>query len=117
MGIRRPHWRKMSWVILAWNALMVIWIIVGLAAAHNTANCGSLSQQACQDATNVGAGIGVMALVFLWLVVDVLLAIIWLVTKPRGQRDCLVCGNVVKRGLTTCKACGYDFAKGTSAPR
>jgi hypothetical protein len=53
MGIR-PHWRKMSWVVLIWNVLMVVWIVVGVASAHNRQNCtaSGLSQQACNDATN-----------------------------------------------------------------
>jgi len=52
----RPHWRKMSWVVLIWNVLMVVWIIAGVAGAHNGQNCtaSGLSQQACNDASNAG---------------------------------------------------------------
>lgn len=114
MGIRRPHWRKMSWVIVLFNVLMVIWIISALASAPGASHCGTLSQQTCQDAANVGTGIGVITLLILWVIVDILLSIVWLVTKPRGLRDCPVCGNAVKRGLTSCKSCGHDFTRGIS---
>ncbi len=111
MARLRPHWRKMTWVVLIWNILMVIWIVTGIATAPNGSNCADLTQQSCQAATDVGTGIGVILIVIIWALVDIILGIVWLVTKPRGQRDCPVCGNVVKRGITKCKSCGHDFAK------
>jgi ribosomal protein L37AE/L43A len=34
--------------------------------------------------------------------------IIWLVTN-KNQRECPKCGRRVKRGLTECAKCGYQF--------
>ena len=110
----RPHWRKMSWVVVIWNVLMVIWIIAGVASASHAVNCNGISTQTCQAAADVGTGIGVTFILIVWVVGDFLLGILWLVTKPRGQRDCPVCGNTVKRGLTVCRSCGHDFAKGVA---
>ncbi|WP_406691989.1 hypothetical protein REH65_08335 [Saccharopolyspora sp. ID03-671] len=45
-----------------------------------------------------------------WVAGDVILGILWLVTKPR-TRDCPACGRTIKRGQMTCKSCGYDFAQ------
>ena len=42
----------------------------------------------------------------------VFLSLIWFMTKPRG-RDCPACGELVRRGDTICKDCGYDFVTGT----
>jgi hypothetical protein len=74
--------RKFSWVILAINALFLIWIIA--AVAGSDANCGpELSAQACQDATAIGTGLGVAVIIFLWAMVDVILGVVWLVTRKK----------------------------------
>jgi hypothetical protein len=114
MKIKRPHWRKMTWVVLVWNVLMVIWIVGGLASGHSGQDCGSLSQQECNDAANIGRGIGVAFLVVLWVVGDVILGILWLVTKG-NRRPCPVCGMPVKAGVTKCGKCNHDFASAVSA--
>lgn len=101
----RLHWRKMTWAIVIFNAIMLIWIIAG-AASDTSPTCHNLSQQLCNDATNTGKGIAVFALVIVWLIGDVILGVLWLVTKGRS---CPVCGRNVKRGLTVCTGCGTDF--------
>lgn len=109
MAIGRPHWRKMTWVILAWNVLMVVWIIAGVASATHNPSCAHtavLGAKTCQNATDAGAGIGVSVLVVLWVLGDIILGVLWLVTRGRS---CPVCGRSVRRGLTECGACGHDF--------
>lgn len=86
-GPQQPKRRKtriFTWVILAINALFLIWVIVGAASgAGNATNCGSLNQQTCNDAAHAGTAIGVGLVIFLWAAVDVILGIIWLVTRKR----------------------------------
>lgn len=107
-----PHWRKMTWVIWIWAAIFAIWIASGIAGSSSDAsNCGSLSQQACNDAQNVGTGIGVALIFILWMIGFFILGLIWLMTKGK-KRDCPVCGHDVKKGQTICKSCGYDFKTG-----
>lgn len=84
----QPHkrgLRKMSWFILVVNALFLVWVIVGAATAGHATNCGTLDKQTCQAATDVGTGIGVAIIVVIWVVVDFILLIIWLVTRPRQR--------------------------------
>ena len=76
--------RKFSWFILAVNVLFLVWIIVGASSAK-PANCGSLSAADCTTATQVGTGIGVVLIIVLWAVVDVILGVIWLITRPRQR--------------------------------
>ncbi len=104
----RPHWRKMTWAVLIFNIIMLIWLVFGVAAASHPSNCGTLSTQTCQAATDVGAGIGAFVVIVLWALGDVILGVLWLVTRGSG-RDCPVCGVKVKRGITECGSCGYDF--------
>jgi lysylphosphatidylglycerol synthetase-like protein (DUF2156 family) len=109
----------MTWVIVIWTAIFAIWIIGGVSSgtAHNHAYCVAhhdqfLSVKDCETASNAGTAIGATLIFFLWFVGFIILSIVWFMTRRKG-RDCPVCGSEVKRGLTVCKKCGYDFATQT----
>jgi hypothetical protein len=107
-----PKWRPFSWVILVINILFLVWIIAGIASS-SPSDCGSLTAKQCSDATAVGTGIGVALIIVFWAFVDVILGVVWLVTRPRSKtRPCPVCGTDVKKGVTVCPSCGYNFATG-----
>lgn len=112
------RWRKMTWVLNIWNAVFLIWLVVGVSdrPSEDCANDpdvlnGVISKSACEDASDVGTGIGVVLILFLWFLGFIVLALAWLMTRPR-HRQCPVCGNDVKKNRTACKSCGYDFATG-----
>ena len=74
--------RIFMWFFLAVQILFLIWIIAGIAGNSGDAtDCGSLSQQACNDAADVGTGIGVFLILVFWVIVDVLLFIPWVIVK------------------------------------
>lgn len=113
-----PRWRKMTWALLIWVALIVIWIAVGTEASaaercDTPEERGSLSQAACEAAVGVGTGLGVAFIIFLGIVGFFVLGLIWLMSRPR-HRQCLRCGHDVKKGWTACKNCGYDFVSATT---
>ena len=110
-----PRWRFLTWVILFFNALMLFLVIVGLAAVAD--NCDGLTGtrlESCETGTAVGATIGTGLIVFFWVGGSVILGLIWLVTNKKA-RDCPACGRHVKRGRTTCRKCGHDFAPAQTA--
>lgn len=121
MGRLRPRWRKMTWVILVWTVIFAFWIgaAINNASNHTHAYClqhhGVLSVTTCEQASNTGTGIGVFLLAFLWVVGFIVLSLVWFMTRSKG-RTCPVCGNDVRKGLTTCQRCGHDFASARSAP-
>lgn len=98
--MRFPRFRIFTWVILAVNVIFLIWIIDGIATRPDPTSA----------AANVGTAIGVGLVIGLWVAADVILGILWLITKPK-VRDCPACGRAVKRGQMECKGCGYDFAQ------
>jgi cytochrome b len=85
----RGH-RPFTYVILAVNALFLIWLITGVGgAASHIQDCSSLAKHAkdlCEAGnagTAVGTGIGAAIIVFFWGFVDVILGVLWLVTNGR----------------------------------
>ncbi|GAB3676378.1 zinc ribbon domain-containing protein [Saccharopolyspora tripterygii] len=100
--MRFPRFRIFTWVILVINAIFLIWIIGGISTPTNPTD----------TAANVGVAIGVGLIIGLWVAADVILGVLWLITKPK-TRDCPACGRAVKRGQTQCGHCGYDFAQST----
>lgn len=87
-----PKWRKMTWFIHVTNALFLIWIIAG-TGSRPSQDCatdpsvvdGTLSLSACQTASDVGTGIGVALIVFLWFFVFIVESIVWFMTKPKER--------------------------------
>ena len=107
-----PGWRVFTYVILLFNVAMLIWLIAGASAGHHagTSDCGSLSAKDCQAAADVGTGIAVVALIAIWALCDVILGVLWLVTRS-SKRPCPVCGTGVRRGVFVCSSCGHDFRR------
>lgn len=102
----RPRWRKMTWVILIWCALILAWAIGGGASA----DC---ENEKYTDACEAGTGIGIAIILFLGFLGFIVLSLIWFMTRPKG-RTCPQCGHNVKKGQTRCASCGYSFIQ---APR
>lgn len=110
------HWRKATWALVIWTALMALWIGSGIAAVSN--NCAGKVGEAlsiCQAGTAIGGGIGITMLLTLWFVGFIVLSLVWLMSRP-ARRMCPVCGESVKKGLTVCPRCGHDFAAVRMAP-
>ena len=104
-----PQWRILTWVILAFNLLMLIWLVAGLgSAADNCAGEVGDAKDACEAGTAIGAGLAGFFIILLWALGDVILGVIWLVTRG-NKRSCPVCGNSIKKGQMRCASCGYDF--------
>lgn len=81
-----PHWRKMTWVLVLWTGLMLVWIIGGATSADTSdKDCGTLSKEACEGAQDAGTAIGVGLLIFLWFLGFVVLSLVWFMSRPRER--------------------------------
>jgi len=90
----RPHWRKMTWVIIAWSVLCTFWLFSGMSSASDIAtSCatdpdvtsGILTKQECIDASQAGAGLGAVFIIFIWGFILIVLSLIWFMTRPREK--------------------------------
>jgi hypothetical protein len=109
-----PRWRPFTWIIVVVNVVFLLWIVSTFAGASDS--CSGESGQVkdvCETLATVGASIGVALVALVWALADVILGVLWLVT--RQGRPCRVCGRRVKEGVTICPACGFDFRAAAGA--
>jgi len=87
----RKRRRIFMWFFLAVQAIFLIWIITGASSSGGSTakSCaGQVGQalQTCQDASHVGTAIGVGLIIGLWVAVDVILGIVFLVVRVSRRR-------------------------------
>ena len=74
--------RVFIWVFLAIQVLFLVWVIAGASSAGGDAtDCGTLDQESCNAAADIGTGIGVFIVIVLWCIVDFLLAVGYLIYR------------------------------------
>lgn len=71
------RWRKMTWAIVIWTVLMLIWVISGLNAAGASGNTST--------AYAAGVGIAITFIFFIWFVGFIILALIWFMSRPKAN--------------------------------
>jgi hypothetical protein len=108
-----PRWRLSTWLLIIWTVLMIVWLVSGVGGS-NCSNQTGTYQHAKQTGCEAGTAIGATLIVVIWFLGYIPLGLFWFIGRGRS-RDCPVCGHLVKRGRTTCRRCGHDFARGTAA--
>lgn len=75
----------MTWALVVWSVLILVWMIGGGAAA----DCGSerggefLSDREAQTACEAGTGIGIAFIGVIGFMGFVVLSLVWFMTRPR----------------------------------
>lgn len=84
--IRKPKrgffGKLFKWSFIVFNVLMAWWLIAGMSTATKGLEGMSSAHQA---GTAVGAGIGAMMIIGLWVFGDIILGLFVLFTRPRGE--------------------------------
>jgi len=84
-----PRWRKMTWVLLIWTALIAAWMISAAGSAHGvSADCQHdtvLSAQACNNAEDAGTGIAIVLIGLLGFLGFVALSLVWFMSRPKPK--------------------------------
>ena len=76
--------RVFTWIIVAINLLFLVWMIFGIAGVANSSCQAGMTQQNCDAAKAIGGGVGAILIIFLWVAADIILGIIWLVTRKKA---------------------------------
>ena len=88
--------RPFGWVIIALNAYFFISYFMNVDTSSTA------------DSTAIG--LGFMFLIFWLAIMNTFLYVLYRITGGK-KRDCPACGVGVKKGLTVCPSCDYDFMK------
>jgi len=86
--------RPMGWVIIILNAYFFINFFISLEP----------------NASDTVIGFSFMFLIFWLAILNTFLYVIYRITGGK-QRQCPGCGNRVKKGLTVCPTCEFNFLK------
>jgi hypothetical protein len=76
----------MTWAILAWTGVFILWAATGVGAISD--QCAGLTGDElalCQAATAIGGGIGLTLIFSLWFIGFIVLAIIWFMSRPKNN--------------------------------
>lgn len=86
------------------------WVIIGLNVYFLYALSKGVYDIGYEGGGDTAVGIYVFMSLIVWAVVNVVLYVLYRVTGGR-KRECPACGRVVKKGLTVCPTCNFDFMK------
>jgi hypothetical protein len=90
--------RPFAWVIIAINAYFLYAFSKGVV---------DLSADGSGD---TAIGIYAFMSLIVWAVINIVLYVLYRVTGTK-KRECPACGKTVKKGLTVCPSCSFDFMK------
>ena len=91
--------RPFGWVIIALNVYFLYAFFSGVDGTES----------------DTALGLGFMFLMFWLAIMNVVLYVIYRVTGGK-KRECPACGQNVKKGLTVCPSCNFDFMKAAKGP-
>lgn len=73
--------KLIKWGFIGFNILMVIWLIGGMSAATDGIDAMS---EAGKAGAAIGAGLGVTMILGIWVIGDIILGLLVLLTRPKS---------------------------------
>jgi glucan phosphoethanolaminetransferase (alkaline phosphatase superfamily) len=89
--------RIFGWVIIAFNIYFLYQFSQGIVDLNT-------------NSSDAASGIYIFISMIVWGVLNLILYVLYRVTGTK-KRECPACGQTVKKGLTVCPSCSYDFFK------
>lgn len=79
---RSAFGKLIKYSFIAFNILMLIWLIVGMGTASQ--HITNTATQAEQAGAAIGTGIGAMLIIIVWVMGDIVLGLFTLLTRPKN---------------------------------
>lgn len=70
-----------KYAFIGFNILMLIWFISGMSTASEVVSAANSDAE--QAGAAIGTGLGAMVIIFIWVVGDLILGIMTLLTRPK----------------------------------
>ncbi len=113
-AMRRPYWRKTTWIMVAWSVAAVV-VAVVIAVNANTTDIHAClgegrSLAECRQVAHGASAVGAAIIILIGVAGLVALALIWVLTGL-FRHECGACGRPVRRWSRRCPHCGYDMRR------
>ncbi len=95
------------------NIRLFGWIIIAINAYYLYAFSKGVEELSVDGSGDAAVGIYAFMSLIIWAVINVVLYVLYRVTGGK-KRECPACGKNVKKGLTVCPTCNFDFSKAAS---
>ena len=95
------------------NIRLFGWIIIAINAYYLYAFSKGVVELSEDGGGDAAVGIYTFMSLIIWAVINVVLYVLYRVTGGK-KRECPACGKNVKKGLTVCPTCNFDFSKAAS---
>lgn len=81
-----PKWRKATWALAIWNALMIVWLATasGGIGPFSCAGETGAALAVCEAGVNIGLSLGLSFVLIVWLIGFIAFALIWLTSRPKS---------------------------------
>lgn len=89
------------------------WVIIALNAYFFYAFFKDVDTTSTADSSALGFGF--MFLIFWLAIMNTFLYVLYRITGGK-KRECPACGQTVRKGLTVCPSCNFDFMKAAKGP-
>jgi len=97
-----------KWVVIVWTVLIGSMFVIGMMNAGSAINEKGYTTDAEKAGAGIGVSIGAMLYVFLWGVIAIPAAVLFLVLRPSAVRavKCPHCSAGYAEGTKFCPTCG-----------
>lgn len=76
---RRFRWRKATWALVIWSALMGFWLVSYVGSN----DCASKGDEASRSGCETGTGIGIFIIFIVGVLGFIALSLVWLMSRSR----------------------------------
>jgi hypothetical protein len=78
------QWRKATWALIIWNALMILWLASALQGEFSCVKETGAARSVCDAGASIGMSLGASLVGVVWFAGFITIGLIWLVSRPKS---------------------------------